>query len=97
MKINTVLQYDEDYEDVIAWGAKALATSEPSRRDKDIKQPKLVELFKLHLGDIPEEEKPNLPEDLTPIKAITDYLRELGNFYVLFVQKYAFSCFVNSY
>ncbi|GBB93259.1 hypothetical protein RclHR1_02140012 [Rhizophagus clarus] len=76
-KINTVLQYDEDYEDVIAWGNKALAI-EPSRRDKNNKQPpKPIELFKFHLGDVPEEEKPTLPDGMTPVKVITDYLREM--------------------
>ena len=93
LKINTVLQYDEYHEDVISWGAKALSC-EPSRRDRNNKQPKPVELFKLHLGDVPEEEKPKLPEELTPIKAITDYLREIGNYYYfLFVQKYVLSFF----
>ncbi|PKC57608.1 hypothetical protein RhiirA1_446129 [Rhizophagus irregularis] len=77
-KINTVLQYDEDYEDIITWGAKALAI-EPSRRDRNNKQPpKPIELFKFHLGNVPEEEKPTLPDGMTPEKAITDYLHELG-------------------
>ena len=81
VKVNTVLQYDEDYEDVITWGAEAFY--KPSRRDKDNnKQPKLVELFRLYLGDVPEEMELDieLPEGLTPTKVITDYLREMGNF-----------------
>ena len=79
MKINTVLQYDDDYEDVMAWGAKALAC-EPSRRDRNNnKQPKPLELFKFHLGDVPEDEKPKLPSGITAERAITDYLREMGN------------------
>jgi hypothetical protein len=77
MKTNTVLQYDEGYEDVIAWGAKALA-NEPSRRANS-NQPRPVELFKLHLGDVPESKKSKLPNGITPEKAITDYLREMGN------------------
>lgn len=77
MKTNTVLQYDEDYEDVIAWGAKALA-GEPSKKAKN-NQPRPVELFKLHLGDVPESKKPKLPDGITPERAITDYLREMGN------------------
>ncbi|CAG8662851.1 6583_t:CDS:2 [Rhizophagus irregularis] len=76
MKTNTVLQYDEDYEDVIAWGAKALA-GEPSKKAKN-NQPRPVELFKLHLGDVPESKKPKLPDGITPERAITDYLREMG-------------------
>ncbi|CAB5350223.1 unnamed protein product [Rhizophagus irregularis] len=55
-KINTVLQYDEDYEDIITWGAKALAI-EPSRRDRNNKQPpKPIELFKFHLGNVIQQE-----------------------------------------
>ncbi|GES84968.1 hypothetical protein GLOIN_2v1702288 [Rhizophagus clarus] len=76
MKTNTVLQYDEDYEDVITWGAKALA-NEPSKKAKN-KQPRPVEMFKLHLGDVPETKKPKLPNGITPERAITDYLREMG-------------------
>ena len=55
MKANTVLQYDENYEKVIAWGKKALAT-ESSKKVKKSK-PKPVELFKFHLGNVPESKK----------------------------------------
>ena len=79
LKTNTVLQYDEDYENVIAWGSKVLA-GEPSRRGRARNnQPRPVELFKLHLGNIPESQKPYLPNGITPERAITDYLREMGN------------------
>ena len=78
MKTNTILQYDENYDEIIAWGAKALA-DEPSRRDKKKNnQPRPVELFKFHLGKDPEK-KPELPIGVTPERAITDYLREMGN------------------
>ena len=41
MKVNTVLQYDENYESVFAWGAKALAT-EPSKENTEIVETKEV-------------------------------------------------------
>ena len=79
MKTNTVLRYDENYKEVVAWGAKALA-NEPSRKDKKkINLPKPVELFKFCLGKVPESKKPKLPDGITPEKAITDYLCEMGN------------------
>ena len=82
LKINTVLQYGQDYEDVISWGAKALA-NDSFRRDgrNGNNLPKPIELFKFHLlGDVPESKKPKLPEGITPEKLITDYLREMGNY-----------------
>jgi hypothetical protein len=83
MKINTVLQYDENYDEVFSWGAKALA-SEPSRRDRRNRNPnrplpKPVELFKFYLGNVPESKRPKLPNEVAPDRAITDYLREMGN------------------
>ncbi|CAJ0835891.1 3671_t:CDS:2 [Entrophospora sp. SA101] len=79
-KPNTVLQYDEDYKEVVSWGADALR-SEPRRRKRHTYKllPRLVEDFKLHLENIPESQKPKLPPGITFDKAITDYLREMGN------------------
>ena len=88
LKINTVLQYDEAYEDVVSWGANALA-GEPSRKAKS-NQPRPVELFKLHLGNVPESKKPKLPGGITPDRAITDYLREMGNHSAVFFLKNTF-------
>ncbi|CAB5341456.1 unnamed protein product [Rhizophagus irregularis] len=66
LKTNTVLKYkDENFEEVDCWGYPALYKSP-------------IELFKLHLGDIPESEKPYLPSKLSYKKAITDYLREIA-------------------
>ncbi|PKY39137.1 hypothetical protein RhiirA4_452290 [Rhizophagus irregularis] len=76
-KINTVLQYDEDYNSVTAWGAKALAGEPPKRNKKNKDLPKPVELFKFHLGRVPDSKKPKLPDNITPERAITDYLREM--------------------
>ncbi len=63
--------------DVRAWGYPAL--SKRPRRNLDINEKKYVaELFKLHLGDLQESLKPDLPRGLDYRKAITDYLREIG-------------------
>ncbi|CAB5295751.1 unnamed protein product [Rhizophagus irregularis] len=63
MKTNTVLQYDSNYQNVIKWGNPALAQkqSKHARKNKDLPSSKTVELFKLHLGNIPQNEKPPLP------------------------------------
>ncbi|CAG8562711.1 11855_t:CDS:2 [Funneliformis caledonium] len=75
LKTNTVLQYDENFYQVEAWGCPALAKRQ-KRRDRS-NPPKPIELFKLHLGDIPKENKPVLPPGLSYKRAITDYLREI--------------------
>jgi len=79
LKTNTVLQYNEDYTKVEAWGFPALATA-PSKKKRSAKKmpPKPIECFKLHLGDINPSEKPRLPRNLDYKKAITDYLSEMG-------------------
>ncbi|CAG8648748.1 4384_t:CDS:2 [Rhizophagus irregularis] len=77
LKTNTVLQYDSNYQNVIKWGNPALA-KKINRRNKDSSS-KSVELFKLHLGNIPQNEKPPLPHQLSYEKAISDYLHELVN------------------
>ncbi|KAG9291208.1 hypothetical protein G9A89_021710 [Geosiphon pyriformis] len=76
-KVPTVLQYDENW-NVIHWGETALV-EEPMRRRRTGKIPDShpVELFKLHLSALRHHEKPWLPNGLTPVKAITDYLREI--------------------
>ena len=76
MKTNTVLQYDSNYQNVIKWGNPALAQKQ-SRKNKNSLS-KSVELFKLHLGNISQDEKPPLPDQLSYEKAISDYLHELG-------------------
>ncbi|RHZ68998.1 hypothetical protein Glove_291g50 [Diversispora epigaea] len=77
LKTNTVLQYDEKYQEVLEWGYPALA-QKPQRkgRKKNIAY-RPIELFKLHLGTMPDSEKPLLPKLLDYKKAITDYLREM--------------------
>ena len=48
----------------------------PSRKINDENKP--VELFKLHLSNLPDHEKPIVPDGLDYKKAISDYLREVG-------------------
>ncbi|GES81271.1 hypothetical protein GLOIN_2v1030945 [Rhizophagus clarus] len=80
LKTNTVLQYVSNYQNVIKWGIPALAQKQTKhvRKNKDLSPSKTVELFKLHLGNISQNEKPPLPHQLSYEKAISDYLRELG-------------------
>jgi hypothetical protein len=70
-KTNTVLEYDDDLDKVLLWGYPALTQSLSQK-----KQINVVELFKLHLGNLSPELRNELPVDYK--KAITDYLREIG-------------------
>jgi hypothetical protein len=69
LKTNTVLQYDDEYNNVVSWGHAALS-ERPNHHNKP------VELFKLHQNNLSDNLKPKLPVDYK--KAITDYLREIG-------------------
>lgn len=70
---NTVLQYDSNL-NLVNWGFPALAREPRSRRKNKNSEYKLVELFKLHLSDIPDYQKPVLPYGLDYRKAIKDFL-----------------------
>ncbi|RGB33498.1 hypothetical protein C1646_788697 [Rhizophagus diaphanus] len=85
-KTNTVLQYDEDFEEVELWGYPALC-KKPNKRSRD-NETKPIELFKLYLGDCLEEFKPKLPEPLTYKQAITDYLSKIGELIKETIPKY---------
>ncbi|CAB4425205.1 unnamed protein product [Rhizophagus irregularis] len=61
LKTNTVLQYDDENEEVVSWGYSALV-KQPNEKKKNRKETKPVELFKLHLGDLSEDLKPKLPK-----------------------------------
>ncbi|KAG9304704.1 hypothetical protein G9A89_016183 [Geosiphon pyriformis] len=81
-KTNTVLEYDQNW-NVTQWGYPALAQRQSIKKNANsfntqILDRKPVELFKLHLGDMPEEEKPPLPVGLHFKKAIKDYLSNFG-------------------
>ncbi|PKY12694.1 hypothetical protein RhiirB3_424400 [Rhizophagus irregularis] len=75
LKTNTVLQYDDSYNTVKSWGYSALAKRPPKRGKKNESETRPVELFKLHLTC---NKKPYLPGELRYEKAITDYLRKIG-------------------
>jgi hypothetical protein len=60
---------------VKAWGYPALS-KRPSRKKEKNNRRNIVELFKLHLGNLPPEHREKLSVDYK--KAITDYLREIG-------------------
>ncbi|GBB85955.1 hypothetical protein RclHR1_01240006 [Rhizophagus clarus] len=79
LKTNTVLQYDDEYNNVKLWGAPALAKKQNrkiKKQNDSNSSNKPVELFKLYLGDLLDELKPKL--SINYKKAITDYLREIG-------------------
>ncbi|PKK78334.1 hypothetical protein RhiirC2_843597 [Rhizophagus irregularis] len=80
LKINTILRYDDEYNNVLLWGAPALVKKQIRKIAKKNNQynerNKLVELFKLFLGNLQENSRPKLPVDYK--KAITDYLKEFG-------------------
>ncbi|CAG8532487.1 8694_t:CDS:2, partial [Paraglomus occultum] len=82
-KAHTVVQYNDEQE-VSEWGEPALMKEPEPRRKKDRRsrdkrsvQSDPIELFKLHLSVLREEDKPALPDGLTYTMVITDYLREL--------------------
>ncbi|CAG8851230.1 5243_t:CDS:2, partial [Gigaspora margarita] len=78
LKTNTALKYDQEF-NVEAWGFLVLAQipSRHSRQAEKNNTSKPVELFKLHLANMPEKDKPMLPKELDYKKAITDYLTEM--------------------
>ena len=57
LKTNTALRYDEKFRHVEEWGYPALAKRPKRSKGKSKHQPP-VEHFKLHLYNIPENEKP---------------------------------------
>ncbi|GBB88784.1 hypothetical protein RclHR1_01540007 [Rhizophagus clarus] len=76
-KTNTVLKYDEFLDNVESWGQSALS-KRPDRRITVNKREKVVELFKLHLGNLSDELKEEYTLSVDHKRAITDYLREIG-------------------
>jgi hypothetical protein len=76
-KTNTVLQYEENLNDVKSWGYPALA-KRPRRGFNRNKKNCVVELFKLQLGNLNRELKRGYEPSVNYRKAITDYLREIG-------------------
>ncbi|CAB4375358.1 actin-like ATPase domain-containing protein [Rhizophagus irregularis] len=73
-KTPTIIKYeDESYSTINSWGFDAFP-EKPSRRRKNVDKSRPVELFKLFLLN----EKPPFPDTLDYRKAISDYLRKLG-------------------
>ncbi|CAG8600911.1 6198_t:CDS:2 [Diversispora eburnea] len=76
-KTPTILLYDNEYSDVVDWGSFAKNQTQQGKLN-------IVDRFKLHLGKLPDDRKPTLPEKLHKKKdqrhkrAITDYLRKMG-------------------
>ncbi|CAJ0755622.1 14735_t:CDS:2 [Entrophospora sp. SA101] len=84
-----VLSYDDSLK-LLAWGYPALA-EEPSKRSKrNQTQSRPVELFKLHLANVKEDEKPPLPLGLDSRRAITDYLHEMNKVSMKYPQQVRF-------
>ena len=84
MKTNTALLYDKNFKHVEEWGYPALIenprNSKENSKNRSLSKP--TEFFKIHLHNIPENEKPGLPKGLTYEKAITDYLKSMGKILV---------------
>ncbi|CAJ0858281.1 2975_t:CDS:2 [Entrophospora sp. SA101] len=78
LKTNTVLQYNDSFEKVVAWGQPALAKRERRGRNNNLNTSKVIaELFKLHLGNVPDHQKTKLPGDLSHKRVISDYLEQI--------------------
>ncbi|CAB4491919.1 unnamed protein product [Rhizophagus irregularis] len=76
-KIPTALEYNETYTQVINWGDLALYDELDDTVDDLNKRSRPIELFKLHLSNLREDQKPWLPPQLNYRKAIIDYLTQM--------------------
>ncbi|CAB5352186.1 unnamed protein product [Rhizophagus irregularis] len=75
-KIPTALEYNETYIQVINWGDLELDEELDDTVDLN-KRSCPIELFKLHLSNLREDQKPWLPPQLNYKKAIVDYLTQM--------------------
>ncbi|RGB36478.1 hypothetical protein C1646_814007 [Rhizophagus diaphanus] len=73
LRTNTTLRYDKKFQFVEEWGFE-----KPKKSGRKSKNQFVVECFKLHLYNIPDNEKPFLPKGINYKKAITDYLKCMG-------------------
>jgi hypothetical protein len=76
-KIPTTLEYNETYTQVVIWGDLALYEKLDDTVDDLNKRSRPIELFKLHLSNLREDQKPWLPPQLNYRKAIVDYLTQM--------------------
>ncbi|RIA87532.1 hypothetical protein C1645_807258 [Glomus cerebriforme] len=74
-KTPTALLYDETYTEVTSWGDLALEEELDYDSDEICSRP--VEMFKLHISDLTQDQKPWLPSQLNYEKAIKDYLTRM--------------------
>lgn len=79
-KVPTIIAYHKTDPRKIKWGLSALNMTEEERLEYD----ENIELFKLHLDEeyinSPGEIVPVLPEDMSPVTVISDYLKELHEY-----------------
>lgn len=73
IKIPTVIRYHNVNPNLYRCGLEALV----STPDKDKEYGPVIRLFKLHLHDNTRDGIPDLPEGMTALKVISDYLRYL--------------------
>ncbi|RIA89188.1 hypothetical protein C1645_825213 [Glomus cerebriforme] len=82
-KTNTFLLYNSQNWNVVGWGSGAITRQEKKKKKKSnsnsINDPPTlsVSLFKLHLGNVGEQDKPILPQGLDYRQCVIDYLAEM--------------------
>ncbi|PKY55542.1 hypothetical protein RhiirA4_504538, partial [Rhizophagus irregularis] len=76
-KIPTALEYNETYTQVINWGDLSLDEELDDTIDDLNKRSRPIELFKLHLSNLKEDQKPWLPLQLDYRKVIVDYFTQM--------------------
>ncbi|GBC08153.1 hypothetical protein RclHR1_07930010 [Rhizophagus clarus] len=76
-KTPTALLYNETYTEVKSWGDLALEEEPDYMLDDSEERSRPVELFKLHISDLKNNQKPWLPTQLGYKKAIEDYLSQM--------------------
>jgi hypothetical protein len=76
-KTPTALLYNETYTQVKSWGDLALEEEPEYAVDGSEECSRPIELFKLHISDLKDDQKPWLPSQLDYKKAIEDYLTQM--------------------
>ncbi|CAB5381573.1 unnamed protein product [Rhizophagus irregularis] len=76
-KTPTALLYNETYTQVKSWGDLALEEEPEYMVDDSEERSRPIELFKLHISDLKDNQKPWLPSQLNYKKAIEDYLTQM--------------------
>jgi hypothetical protein len=85
-KTNTVLLYNSQTWNVVGWGSSAIIRQEKKKKKKldqavsnshNLAPTVSVSLFKLHFGNVREQDKPMLPQGLDFRRCVIDYLAEM--------------------